>query len=505
MMRRAAAATPLLLAILGCQPAPSTAPTGDVATPGPAATTSSASPGATALSGTTLGDQLRDAISADDILADLGRLDTIAAANGGNRAAGSSGHVRSVELVEAALRAAGYEVSRSLTDLTAFSQDAPSVLEIQGPAVPRLADVHDFKAMLMSPSGDVTAELFPLGFDPAAQPGDRSGLGCDPADWAAVPAGVIVLVQPGGCRRRDVLINAQAAGAVGLVTSYADWTPDHVRRPTLIDPEGLSIPAVGVTGAAGLVLLAAAQASLKVHLVIRTTVKETQSPSLIAELPGLDPTHIVLIGGHLDSVIDGPGINDNGSGTMAILEIARELATLRPDGAPWTVRVAFWTGEEIGLLGSLAYAGGLTPEEAATIEAYLNFDMLGSPNPVRQVYEVTDTSRADANAVIAGLFHAALEAQNLTWEPISLGCQSDHCPFNEAGVPAGGLFSGADEIMTDAQATLFGGTAGAAQDPCYHLACDTLANVDAEVLGQLARAAAWVVGRLASGEVPLAP
>ena len=102
-----------------------------------------------------------------------------------------------------------------------------------------------------------------------------------------------------------------------------------------------------------------------------------------------------MLGGHLDSVIDGPGINDNGSGTMTILEIARELAKLRPEGAPWKVRVAFWTGEEIGLLGSFGYVEASTAEDAATIEAYLNFDMLGSPNGVREIYDANDVDHAD--------------------------------------------------------------------------------------------------------------
>ncbi len=500
-MTRRAAALALLLAASACQPVPSASPTESPApSPEPSA---AATAGATTAPGSGLADALRDAISVDDILADLGRLDAIAAANGGNRAAGSAGHQASVELVTEQLRAAGYDVRLEPAQVTAFTQDAPSVLRIEAPGAPALEDVRDFKAMLLSPSGDVTAELFALGFDPAAQPGARNGLGCDPADWSSVRARVIALVQPGNCRRRDVILNAQAAGVVGLLTSYPEWTPDHVLRPTLIQADGLMIPAVGLTGAAGLHLLSAAQAGSDVHLEVHTTVATVETPNVIAETPGGDPGRVVMLGGHLDSVIDGPGINDNGSGTMAILEIARELATLRPDGAPWKVRIAFWTGEEIGLLGSFAHVGALTPEEASTIEAYLNFDMLGSPNGVREIYDASGTSRPAGSGVLEELLREALAAAGQTSEVVDIGGASDHLPFSELGIPVGGLFSGASEIKSEAQAAQFGGTAGMPTDPCYHLACDTAANIDRQGLEPLARAAAWALGRLAEGEVTI--
>ncbi len=500
--RAALSALALLLGITGCQPVPSTAPSGSVGVPAPSGSTSSAQP-ATPGTGAGLADALRDAIAVDDIVADLGRLDAIATANGGNRAAGSPGHEQSAQLVADELRAAGYDVSLVPTQVTAFRQDAPSVLEIQGAGALQLTDVRDFKAMLLSPSDDVTADVFALSFDAAAQPGDRDGSGCDPGDWSIVPAGVIALVQPGECRRRDVVLNAQAAGVVGLVTSYAEWGPDHVLRPTLIDGAGLSIPSIGTTGATGLAIFAASQAGQQVHLEVHTTLAQVETPNVIAELPGGDPAHVVMLGGHLDSVVDGPGINDNGTGTMAILEIARELVKLRPDGAPWKVRIAFWTGEEIGLLGSFAYVGGLTPEAVASIEAYLNLDMVGSPNAVREIYDTGGTLRPIAGGVIQELLRQALADAGLASKIVDIGGASDHLPFDREQIVVGGLFSGASELKTDEEAGLFGGTAGAPTDPCYHLACDTAANVDREVLEQLAKAAAWTLGRLASGEVAL--
>jgi Zn-dependent M28 family amino/carboxypeptidase len=506
--RAAATGIALLLATTACQPVPSTAPTGAPAAPSAAATAAVspvASPApASAGPASSLADELRDAISVEDIVADLGRLDAIATASNGHRASGSPGHEASAELVADELRAAGYEVSLEPVQVTAFSQDAPSVIDIQGDGGPELQDVRDFKAMLLSPSGEATAPLFALGFDPAAKPGDRNGLGCNPADWSAVPSGVIALVQPGSCRRRDVLLHAQAAGVAAVITSYADWSPGSVLRPTLIEAGGLTIPAIGTTGATGLALLAASQAGRQVHVETHTTVATVQTPNVIAETAGGDPAHVVMIGGHLDSVIDGPGINDNGTGTMSILEIARELAKLEPQGAPWKVRFAFWTGEEIGLLGSFAYVQRLAPEEAATIEAYLNFDMIGSPNAVHEIYDPSGTSRPAAGGTLQALLAQALTELDLASEVVDIGGASDHLPFDRvAGIPVGGLFSGASELKTEEEAALFGGTAGAPTDPCYHLACDAAANIDHEALKGLAKAAAWALGRLASGEVAL--
>jgi Zn-dependent M28 family amino/carboxypeptidase len=232
-------------------------------------------------------------------------------------------------------------------------------------------------------------------------------------------------------------------------------------------------------------------------------VSQVESQNVIAETPGGDPAHVVMVGGHLDSVIDGAGVNDDGSGTMANLEIARELAALRPQGAPWKVRFAFWTGEEIGLVGSSAFVAALSAGDAARIEAYVNFDMLASPNGVREIYDPAGSQRPAAGKVIQDLFTQALGAESVSSEAVSLGGSSDHYPFDQAGIPVGGLFSGANEIKTEAEVASFGGTANAAEDACYHLACDTNANIDRDLLEQLAKAAAWTIGRLASGEVAI--
>jgi Zn-dependent M28 family amino/carboxypeptidase len=128
--------------------------------------------------------------------------------------------------------------------------------------------------------------------------------------------------------------------------------------------------------------------------------------------------------------------------------------------------------------------------------------MLGSPNGGRFVYDSGATTSPAKSGVVAELFVRALEEEGLLWQSVAVGA-SDNVSFDRFGVPTSGLFSGASEIKTAAQAELFGGTAEVPADACFHLACDTTDNIDRELLGELAHAAGWVVGSLASGEVDL--
>ena len=504
--RPAALAAAVAVVLAGCSPAPPSVPP-SVGGPAPTSIASGPVQSAVPVVEPALAAALRDAVDPDAILDDLQRLEDIALAHEGNRAAGSRSEAEAAQYVADELREAGFNVELQEVTLPWFDQDGPSVLEVEGLATP-LEDIRDFKAMLLSPSGDVRGPIHSLGFDPAAPPGDRSGLGCDEADFADVPAGVVVLVRPGRCLRRDVVVNAQAAGAVGIVTVYAEFQRDTVLRPTLITQAGLEIPALAASNDVGLALLEAAERGASAHIVVDTTVETRKSVNVIAETAGGADDHVVIIGGHIDSSVDGPGINDDGSGTMTILEIGQQLAAAAtgpgsPAGDGWKVRVAFWTGEEIGLIGSGLYAEGLDSGAIGSIEAYLNFDMLGSSNGVREIYSGAQTTRPTESMAIEGLFASAFDRVGLSSTIKELSGGADHASFNNFGIPTGGLFSGASEIKTPEQATLFGGTAGVPSDPCYHLACDTTANIDPVRLEEMARAAAWVVGALASGEVTL--
>jgi len=439
-----------------------------------------------------LAQRLHDAVRVEAILDDLAALQEIADANGGVRAGGTQGQLASASYVASQLREAGYAVTIDTFDIPLFT-------EVGSPTVSAAGDTYrsgvDFRPMIFSASGQFTAQLWPVGFDPAATPETLVGSGCTEGDFAGVPAGVVLLVQPGHCASRDIVDNAVSAGAAGLILSYLTWEPNAVRRPTLRSPD-VTIPVLGTTREMGIALNAAAEGGAEITLDVETAIVDRPSANIVAETPGGDPEHVIMLGGHLDSVIDGPGINDNGSGTMTVLEIARQVIAEHPERK---VRVAFWTGEEIGLYGSFRYISSLGFDERRAIEAYLNFDMLASPNGARIIYN--DASARTGSTFIRDAFVDYFESVGLTYEMEDLGGASDHYAFERGSVPTGGLFSGATTPMTPEEALLFGGQAGVPLDACYHLTCDTAGNVNPQLLEQMLRAAAYVTGRLASGDV----
>ncbi|MFI8999432.1 M28 family metallopeptidase [Streptomyces sp. NPDC053541] len=213
--------------------------------------------------------------------------------------------------------------------------------------------------------------------------------------------------------------------------------------------------------------------------------------NLIADWPGGDPNQVVMSGSHLDSVTSGPGINDNGSGSAAILENA--LAVSRAQLQPTKhLRFAWWGAEELGLVGSKYYVNNTPSTERSKIKAYLNFDMIGSPNPGYFVYDDDPTIEQTFKTYYAGLgIPTEIETEG--------DGRSDHAPFKNAGVPVGGLFSGADYTKTSAQAQKWGGTAGQAFDRCYHSSCDTTANINDTALDRNSDAIAYAIWNLSSG------
>ncbi|MFF7650792.1 M28 family metallopeptidase [Streptomyces sp. NPDC007983] len=212
--------------------------------------------------------------------------------------------------------------------------------------------------------------------------------------------------------------------------------------------------------------------------------------NLIADWPGGDTNKVVFSGAHLDSVTAGPGINDNGSGSAGVLETALTVARsgLKPTKH---LRFAWWGAEELGMVGSRNYVNGLSSANRAKIDSYLNFDMIGSPNPGYFVYD--DDTR------IEGVFKDFFAAKGVPTEIETEGDgRSDHAPFKSAGVPVGGLFSGADYIKTAAQAQKWGGTSGQAFDRCYHRSCDTTSNTNDTALDRNSDAIAYAVWTLSS-------
>ncbi|MGY0059503.1 M28 family metallopeptidase [Streptomyces sp. LZ34] len=212
--------------------------------------------------------------------------------------------------------------------------------------------------------------------------------------------------------------------------------------------------------------------------------------NLIADWPGGDTDNVVFSGAHLDSVSAGPGINDNGSGSAGVLETA--LAVSRAGLQPTKhLRFGWWGAEELGMVGSRYYVNSLSTANRAKIDSYLNFDMIGSPNPGYFVY--------DDDARIESVFKDFFATKGVPTEIETEGDgRSDHAPFKNVGVPVGGLFSGADYTKTAAQAQKWGGTSGQAFDRCYHRSCDTSSNINDTALDRNTDAIAYAIWTLSS-------
>jgi Zn-dependent M28 family amino/carboxypeptidase len=439
--------------------------------------------------------ELRDDVTVGGVRAHQQALQNIATLNGGTRASGTPGFDASATYVIRRLRRAGYRPQRQTFSFKSFDELETTVFERVSPDPRTYVQPDDFALMGYSGSGDVTAAATPVDVQLPPGPAPSSSTsGCEAADFAAFPAGNVALVQRGTCDFAVKAANAQAAGASAVVI-FNEGQPD--RQATLLGTLGedttVTIPALGTSFAVGEQL--AGQQSPVVHVKAATRIVTTQTANVTADLApesASDAGKVVLVGAHLDSVSEGPGINDNGSGVATILEIAEQMADNPAPRNP--VRFAFWGAEESGLIGSTRYVEGLSAEDAAKIGLNLNFDMLGSPNFVRFVYDGDGSAFGTAGPAgsddIEHTFEAYFASQGLPTEPTAFDGRSDYKPFIDAGIPAGGLFSGAEGIKTPAQQARFGGVAGEPYDRCYHQACDTYSNVSTPGLRQLADGAA---------------
>lgn len=388
----------------------------------------------------------------------------------GSRSVGTSSYDASVQYIQAMLENAGYtNVTKQDFTFLEFRHEGNSTLSAPDNDQNYIF-YEDYAVMTHSGSGAVTAvgEAIP-------------NLGCESADFANFTSGNIAIISRGECTFSTKAINAREAGAVGiLIFQPLDRMEEGIISGYLGDDvEPFSLPCFFTT-------FNASQELVGTQVSMLANVSKTWSTSfnVIAETDGNDDAQVVMAGAHLDSVPEGPGINDNGSGSATLLEIAIQMASVTTFNK---VRFAWWGAEEIGLKGSKAYVRQLTEMEARKIALYLNMDMIGSPNWGRFVMDDQTVAGEENITAVFQEYFAYKELTTEAMEPLG-GCRSDHCFFQKAGIPAGGLFTGAEGNKTDDQAIKFGGEAGTAYDPCYHQACDSLANVDFAVLEQNANA-----------------
>lgn len=425
--------------------------------------------------------KLLECVTLDGVLAHQEQFQKIADNNDdpyypGSRAAGTQGYADSVAYVAGLLEDAGYQVT---LDEFEFEFVFPAVLEQVTP----VEEDYETGTFTGSGAGDVTGAVIPV--DLALEPPRESTSGCEAADFAGLDfsgPSDIALIQRGACDFAVKATNAEAAGAEAVVifNQGNDPTREELIVGTLGDAD-VTIPVVGASFADGVAL---SQPGSTAH--VRVVESETRTDvNVIAELPGRNDDNVVMAGAHLDSVAAGPGINDNGSGSAAILETALKMANLKPHN---TLRFAWWGAEEHGLIGSTAYVDELPQDELDRIALYLNYDMVGSPNYVFMVYDA-DQSTFEApvpvppgSAAIEDVYELYYTWAEEPYDDTAFSGRSDYQAFIENGIPAAGLFTGAEEIKTPEQEAIWGGTAGEQSDQCYHEACDTIDNLDLHAL-----------------------
>jgi Zn-dependent M28 family amino/carboxypeptidase len=433
--------------------------------------------------------KIQECVTVEGVREHQAALQAIADDNGGFRTSGSSGYDASVDYVAEKMEGAGYDVTVQSFEFETSINLGASVLDQVAPGWVAYVEGVDYDLMDQTDPGDVTGAVTSVDLDLGLGNGSTSG--CEAADFAGFPLGNIALIQRGACAFRLKAENAAAAGAVGAIIFNQGDAPGRfeLANTTLsVDYTG-GIPVFFATydngvdwsGTPGLVLDMLAN-------VFRGT---ATTFNVLAETPQGDPDNVIMVGAHLDSVNAGPGIQDNGSGSAAILEVALQMARVKPRNK---LRFAWWGAEESGLLGSDDYVFGLSDEERDKIALYLNFDMIGSPNFVRFIYDGDGSAFGlqgpPGSDVIEKFFEDFYGARDLASEPTQISFRSDYSAFFFSGIPFGGLFTGASGIKTPEQAAIYGGTAGDQYDPCYHLACDTFDNISLEVLAVNADAVA---------------
>ena len=251
-------------------------------------------------------------------------------------------------------------------------------------------------------------------------------------------------------------------------------------------------------------LRAAGYSPVRQKFTYRRDGERVESFNILADTEG-SADHTVLLGGHLDSVQKGPGINDNASGVAAVLETARWMAETGVKPAN-RVRFAFWGAEEDDLDGSRHYVDELSAAEIRRTEVYLNVDMVASPNGVRSIHDGDGSDFGDAgpegSKEIEEIFFRYFQENSLPAETTVFDGGSDYEPFLKAGVAGGGLFTGDVESKTRAQAQTYGGQSGQDLDSCYHKACDTIENINLELLREMAGALAYATVSFATSQRP---
>lgn len=329
---------------------------------------------------------------------------------------------------------------------------------------------------------DVPASASPMGLTPPTknkQPvyGDLvlvGNEGCSAQDYPAAVEGNIAFILRGECAFGAKSELAGKAGAVAAVIYNYETGDVH---GTLGSPSPYHVATFGLSKEDGEPVAKKLKAGKTIDAIafIDADVTSIKTTNIIAQTVGGDQDNCVMLGGHSDSVAEGPGINDDGSGSLTVLEVATQLTKFSVNNC---VRFAWWAGEEEGLLGSDYYVSTLSPEENGRIRLFMDYDMMGSPNYAYQIYNATNEANPAGSQELRDLYVEWYKAHDLNYTFIPFDGRSDYDGFIRNGIPGGGIATGAEGVKTKEEAAMFGGKAGEWYDPCYHQLCDDVKNVD---------------------------
>ncbi|EQB50099.1 peptidase family M28 [Colletotrichum gloeosporioides Cg-14] len=419
-----------------------------------------------------------DPLTADKVEADvkteelervLWNLNKIGRDNGGTRAFGTPGYKASVDFV---LERAQTRFAKEMdTWLQPFNHtfEQTNAISVTGPDGADVIVISaEYNTATPLPDG-ITAPLIDTPVD------DENGSGCLPEAFEGIDAtGKLALIKRGVCAISDKIKNAKAAGALGVIL-YNNVPGDDIVKPTLgAENIGLLVP-LGIiteeTGEAWSASLAAGE-EVVVTLLVDSIFEERETWNVISETKEGDPNSVIMLGAHLDSVLEGPGINDDGSGTAALLQLMGSVK--KYTGFPNKIRFAWWAAEEAGLVGSYYYTENLSSEDADKIKYYFNYDMIASPNPI---YELSSYNNSGIGPQLLSDYLEA-NGKNVTWSEFD--DRSDYAGFIALGIPTASIFTGEG-----------------VNDPCYHLACDTLDNINWDAITVNTKAAGRAMATLA--------
>ncbi|KAH3762745.1 M28 family peptidase [Pelomyxa schiedti] len=438
---------------------------------------------------------LDEDINVDNIVEELGQLEDIAEQYGNCRTDFSGGYEASLEYLEEQLAGSGLIVWRSPVFFSLRMLNTTSALKMSLVSPVKVDFIRNTDWRILG--GSISSNVY------GAPLCNVSGPGCTDADYTGCPNGAVaVITDPlnvcSWSEKVAVAVNNSAAMIMGYSTDYPTSPPRYY-----FSAYNHPIPGITVTGNLAQMLLAyGVSATVNVEFLIETTIVFTEN--LIAETPTGNSDNIVTVGAHLDSTSEGPGINDNGSGSMTLLELA--LVVSRTKMSDWIknkIQFMWWAAEEYGLVGSVLYLQYLNATDRAKIVCNLNMDMTGSPNYILEIINgstVTQPTAQYGSIQIQKLYSDYLESQDFHYKLINTHGASDYYPFNYYGIPANSIAGGAGELKTADDRDLFGGVCNVAADPCYHQVCDTMDNFSTECLELIAKANAHVTQELAQNE-----